>query len=317
MVRYSHGVVASPSEDHYRGALLGLALGDALGAPHEGGLLEKLLWRILGSTRNGLRRFTDDTQMSLDLAESLISCGDIDQDDIATRFSRSYRWDRGYGPGAARILKRIRSGKAWREASRSVYPTGSLGNGGAMRAPVIGLFFHRRPERLASAARLAAEVTHAHPLGMEGAALVAAATAAALDGADGRGILERAASAASSAEYVDAVALAGSWLDSRMMVSARDVRGRLGMGVTAPRSCVTAVYVAGRFLQEPLEALLTFLVEAGGDVDTVSAMASAIWGARNGVASLPPGAVGRIEDAARIGDIATQLFLRSRTLSSG
>jgi len=305
----------TPSEDHYCGALLGLALGDALGASHEGGPLARLLWRFIGSTKGGLRRFTDDTQMSLDLAESLLSCGDVDQDDLATRFSRSYRWDRGYGPGAAKVLKRIRSGKGWREASRSVYPNGSFGNGGAMRAPVVGLFFRRFPDHLASAARRSAEVTHAHPLGMEGAALIAEATAAALDGADGRGILERAASAASSAEYVDVLALARAWLDSRTTSSARDVRVRLGTGITAPRSCVTALYLAGRFLQDPLEALLRFVADAGGDVDTVGAMAGAIWGARNGYASLPSSVVRTIEDAARIGDIAMQLYLRSRTLT--
>lgn len=76
----------SPSADQYRGALLGLALGGALGAPHEGGPLERFLWRALGSTRDGQRRFTDDTQMSLDLAESRFACGDVDQDDLAARF---------------------------------------------------------------------------------------------------------------------------------------------------------------------------------------------------------------------------------------
>src|SRR5690349_18966772 len=120
--------------DRCQGCLLGLALGDALGAPYEGGPLERLLWRLSGRTRQGEMRWTDDTQMSLDLAESLAEKGALDPDDLAQRFARSYHWSRGYGPGAAKLLKRIACGADWREANRSVYPAGSYGNGGAMRA---------------------------------------------------------------------------------------------------------------------------------------------------------------------------------------
>src|SRR5262245_26195648 len=128
-----------PTKDQLTGCLLGLALGDTLGAPFEGGVLERFVWRLMGKTSSGLMRWTDDTQMSLDLAESLIERGTLDPDDVATRFAKSYRWSRGYGPGAAKILKMIRKGKPWKEASVAVYPSGSFGNGGAMRAPVIGL----------------------------------------------------------------------------------------------------------------------------------------------------------------------------------
>jgi len=104
----------APTRDRFEGCLLGLALGDALGAPHEGGLLERCVWRLIGKTRQGEMRWTDDTQMSLDLAESLIAGGAVDPDDLARRFAGSYRWSRGYGPGAARILKRIGRGADWR-----------------------------------------------------------------------------------------------------------------------------------------------------------------------------------------------------------
>jgi len=39
----------------------GLALGDALGAPYEGGPEERLAWKLLGKTRNRKLRYTDDT----------------------------------------------------------------------------------------------------------------------------------------------------------------------------------------------------------------------------------------------------------------
>lgn len=50
----------SPSVDQFAGCLLGLALGDALGAPFEGGWLERVLWWLIGITRDGAMRWTDD-----------------------------------------------------------------------------------------------------------------------------------------------------------------------------------------------------------------------------------------------------------------
>jgi len=310
-------VSMTPTEDQYRGALLGLALGDALGAPHEGGPLERLLWRFLGSTSEGLQRFTDDTQMAVDLSRSLITHGKVEQDDLAIRFSRSYRWSRGYGPGVSRILKRFRSGQPWREASRSVYAAGSFGNGGAMRSPVVGLYYHSRPGELASAARSAAEVTHAHPLGMEGAVLIARATAAALDDPGPRTLFDQAARVSTSAEFTTRIDRARTWLEAGEYVSAKDVRSTLGMGITAPLSCVTALYLASRFADAPFEELLAFAAAAGGDVDTVGAMAGAIWGARNGCSKLPRQLVARVEDAPMIGALAAELFATSLTQPGG
>jgi poly(ADP-ribose) glycohydrolase ARH3 len=163
------------------GSLLGLALGDAFGAPIEGGPLGRALWSVIGTTADGRLRWTDDTQMSLDLAESLISCRSVDQDDIARRFAQGYRWSRGYGRSTARILKLVRDGVHWRAAHTRVFRNGSFGNGGAMRAPVIGLFCAHDMERVAAHARETAVITHAHPLGQEAAVLVALATALALD----------------------------------------------------------------------------------------------------------------------------------------
>ena len=159
------------------GSVLALALGDAFGAPFEGRVLERAAWALFGK-KNGKRRWTDDTQMTIDVIQSLVACGCVDQDDLAQRFAHSYRWSRGYGPGAAKILKRIRRGQHWEEASRSVYRDGSFGNGGAMRAPVVGLFHAADSiDEIVRAARASAAVTHAHPLGQEGAALIALATA--------------------------------------------------------------------------------------------------------------------------------------------
>lgn len=98
------------NKDLFSGCFFGLALGDTLCAPFEGGILERALWRLIGKTRTGKNRYTDDTQMSLDVAESLCKNKGVNQDHLAETFAASYRWSRGYGVGAARMLKKIKKG---------------------------------------------------------------------------------------------------------------------------------------------------------------------------------------------------------------
>lgn len=153
-----------PTLDQFRGCLLGLALGDALGAPFEGGILERLLWRLIGRTWRGEMRWTDDTQMTIDLIESFLDSGQLDPDNLAQRFAKSYCWSRGYGPNAAKVLKRIARGIDWRLANVAVYRDGSFGNGAAIPAPILGLIYADRPDELMEVASLSAAVTHAHPI---------------------------------------------------------------------------------------------------------------------------------------------------------
>ncbi len=296
----------------FEGCLLGLALGDALGAPFEGGPFERLLWRLIGRTAEGRIRWTDDTQMSLDLAEALIANGRVDADDLARRFAAGYRWSRGYGPGAAKILRRVGRGADWRQASRSVYPEGSFGNGGAMRAPVVGLFFAARPSELREAARLSAGVTHAHPLGVEGAVLVAVATATALTTDDPFEILQAVAAGSQSPAYNERLGLAGKWLASDEAPDAREVRHRLGNGTAASASVVTALYIALRHLDAPFLDMLSFVRSCRGDVDTIGAIAGAIWGAASGMAGLPRELLPKLEQYERLKEVA--VALRERAL---
>ncbi len=304
--------------DRYKGCLLGLALGDALGAPHEGGPVERLLWRLIGKTRDGKMRWTDDTQMALDIAESLTTLGALHADDLARRFAASYRWSRGYGPGVARVLKRIARGADWRQANRSVFPAGSFGNGGAMRAPVIGLHYSGRLDELVAAARLSASVTHAHPLGMEGAVLLAFATALALRTSNPMEILQGTSANCALPPFTSRLAITAHWLQSGAEPTSRDVVRKLGNGIAASASCVTALYIALRFMGRPFQEMLAFIVDCGGDVDTLGAMAGAVWGAANGAAKLPQEQLEKIEQCDRLEAAASALHcLASRKKQSG
>jgi poly(ADP-ribose) glycohydrolase ARH3 len=301
--------------DRFEGCLLGLALGDALGAPFEGGPVERLLWRLIGTIAQGHMRWTDDTQMT---CESLVTKGEIDADDLAIRFARSYRWSRGYGPGTAKLLKRIARGVHWRDANRAIYPDGSYGNGAAMRAPVVGLFYADRPKQLTEAARLSAGITHAHPLAIEGAVLVATATALALATREPTEILHGAAASCKLQPFTTRLGLAASWLRASTEATPEptEVRKRLGNGIAASESCVTALYLAVRFISEPFEDMQAFVASCGGDADTIGAMAGAVWGAANGVSRLPGPELQRLEHRDGLSAVAAALHARQRDLSA-
>lgn len=294
-------------EARFVGGLLGLALGDAQGAPYEGGWPERALWRWIGRTQAGRRRWTDDTQMALDLAETLIARGEVDQDDLATRFARSYQWDRGYGPGAAKLLKRIRAGATWQEANRSVYPSGSWGNGGAMRAPVLGLFYAHDEPALLAAVMAATEVTHAHVMAVEGALLVAVVTAGVARGEGPLEALARARACVRKPGFRARMDIAEGWLRSGLRLQPRQVAAHLGNGITAETSCVTAIYLALANFRAPFTQLLEDARGCRGDVDTLGAMAGAIWGAAHGAGALPARLLEEIEDATRIADTGRAL----------
>lgn len=297
--------------DRFTGCVLGLALGDAMGAPREGGVLERLLWRCIGTTRRGEMRWTDDTQMSIAVMESLIAHGTIDSDDLARRFAAGYRWSRGYGPGTATLLRRVRRGGDWREENRRIHPEGSFGNGAAMRAPIVGLCFAAAPEKLEDAVYRSSIVTHAHPLALKGALVIALATAGVACGLATLELLELIRESCGSEEVLSRLWIASGWLASDSQVEVREIRRGLGNGIAAHESCVTAVYLALAYRDGSFLDMQRLAASLGGDVDTIGAMAGAIWGAANGVGGLPAEPLGRLEARARLVELADALYRRT------
>lgn len=293
--------------DQFVGCMVGLATGDALGAPYEGGPVERLVWRLLGKASGGCMRWTDDTQMTLDLANSLLSYSRVCQNDLASRFASSYRWSRGYGPGTARVLKQIRRGTSWEIASKAVYPEGSYGNGAAMRSAVLALFFANDEKRMLQSVRETSVVTHSHPIGIDAATMISLATSFLLHRIEPRELYARLIANASTSEIRDRLVLAASWYDSNACPTAREVVSRLGNGVSAQTSCPTAIYIAIRHLNQSFESMIAFAIACRGDVDTIGAMAGALWGASEGASKLP--AI-MLESHDEIVDIATRLFHR-------
>lgn len=295
-------------QDHFTGCLLGLALGDALGAKREGGVMARAVWWLLGITRPGLLRWTDDTQMAWGLARSLATHGDVEPEALAREWAREATWSRGYGPGALRTLKRIRRGMPWREAALSVFKEGSYGNGAAMRVAPLGLYYSDGEKRRA-AARATALITHAHPLGVEGAVVMAEAANLATKGDLST---SRLGDVCSEQAFMDRLSKLDALLQSDR--TPQEIARELGNGIRATESVISAMYVYMRFRHGPFQPLIDFVLALGGDTDTIGAMAGALYGAEHGEAALPSEHLGRLEAASELRQAAAALRRRSRSL---
>jgi len=273
------------------GAMVGCAVGDALGMPLEGWSVKRIE-RQVGSVRRMMPgrlpagSYTDDAQMTLALAESLLACGGVREEHLMGCFLRRFEPRRGYGPGTRRVLWLWRQGAPWQEAARAAFPEGSYGNGAAMRVAPVGIAFRRDPLRLREEARRASLLTHAHPWGWQGAVLQAMAVATALcwpGQLDPQAFLERLEPFAEG-PYQEALREVAQLL--RGEVSPQEVIHRLGNGVEAHRSVPTAIYCVLRHFQD-FEEAVSFAVGLGGDADTIGAMTGAISGALHGLGAIP------------------------------
>src|SRR5262249_19566628 len=115
------------------------------------------------------------TQMAIGVAETLIGHGEIIEARLCEAFVANYVPSRGYGRGARSVLEAMEEGRDYREVAEQYFPGGSYGNGAAMRVAPVGLVFRDDPRKLAEQARASALPTHRHPLGIEGAQLLALA----------------------------------------------------------------------------------------------------------------------------------------------
>lgn len=267
-----------------RGSLLGVALGDAVGARYEGMTADYIQRQVpsLESLAQAPDRelwYTDDTQMTIGVAEVLVSQGNVSMDALYRQFVANYDPQRGYGRGARHVLE---AGELrYAEVAASVFPGGSYGNGAAMRVAPIGVCLHQDDDLLWDQAMQSALPTHVHPIGIEGAQLLALAIAW-----------------ATRTETFDREALFGLLLSraqhevyrrklevARTMVDPSDL-DLLGNGIEAQESVITAI---ASFALAPDDYLTAVgrLILLGGDTDTLAAMAGGLSGAWVGEDGLP------------------------------
>lgn len=177
--------------DRFRGALLGMAVGDALGAPLEG-LTSQQVRAFYGQVTgfvDGVRAwrrksfrwklrglYTDDTQQALVLAECLIRFGRIDPSWVAQTYlalasprGAYLGAHRGVGTRFRQVIEDLERGVPPEECGQD-----SPGIGAAMRIAPLGLFYRDRPHGLLDAVLEASLITHRDIRSLAGAYAVAA-----------------------------------------------------------------------------------------------------------------------------------------------
>lgn len=287
-----------PAAARFRGVLLGTAVGDALGLPAEGLSPRRARRLFPGPWRHRLvagRGFvSDDTEHALFVAQSILA-----HPAAPDRFARRLAWClRGWllalpaGVGFATLRSILRLWVGVPPHRSGVF---SAGNGPAMRAPVIGVFFASQEAAMTQYVERSTRITHTDPRALTGAAAVARIAARSAGRAadapptpDELAALLAPDTARPDEEWrtlTDAVVQA-----ARQNLAVKELAQRVGLqdGVTGYiyHTVPVAAYAWYRHFGD-FRATLSTVLDCGGDTDTVGAVAGALAGAVVGEDGIP------------------------------
>lgn len=299
----------------FLGSMLGVALGDSIGEAmfdigEEQSDVDEYLVESFISLIPTLS-YTDDTHMTIGVAESLIACQGFEGAHMAQRFISNYHdepW-RGYASGPPTVFEMIETGESWNKASAHIFPGGSFGNGAAMRVAPIGLYFWDRHAELTETVYHASRITHAHVLGIEGATLQAMAVALAVNEnptqiLDKQSFISQLLSFTVQEEFYDKISKFDELLENPD--DKKNVIAQLGHGVEAFNSVPVAIFA---FLAncQSFASTIAYAVSLGGDTDTITSMAGAISGAYLGINAIPVGWYRTLENREYLLSLARKL----------
>ncbi|WP_328724731.1 ADP-ribosylglycohydrolase family protein [Streptomyces sp. NBC_00259] len=272
------------SADRADRAVVGSAVGDALGAPFEFGLAGGYTARFpdgVGEMCGGggwdPGEATDDTQMAVLVGESLIERGGLDPADMFQRFRRWAAGDpKDIGLQTEQVLG---GGEPWDLAAALHFQVNdrAAGNGSLMRAATSAVYFagEGREATMAAARRIAA-LTHGDRAAWEGTAVLHELIRVALDGGDPLGAVPDALAGVHGDHRERwASVLAPGWHPDDATEFNGAVWPCLGSALWALRTSAS------------FEESLGTAIDLGGDTDTVAAVTGAPAGAVHGAAAIP------------------------------
>jgi len=308
------------SRDSIEAILFGAAIGDALGWPVEFmGLGEiKAKYGPQGIQElPDLALVTDDTQLTIALAEGLLDAGveaDLDaQMNAAGR--RFVTWlqrqsDPAYSraPGVASMKgsTQFERGVPWRESGG----LDSKGCGAAMRVSSIGYLYQNDPVRLHEVAAASAMITHRHPTAIASAVGAAFAVKLALDGAPVGRLLHDVHEATNgiSDEFSDTLLRVGQ---VGGLADEEGAMRHIGAGWVGDQAVALALYCVIRYPND-FAGCIRRGANLTGDSDSVASIAGGISAAYLGLEAIPADWRNRVEGAGDLSNLSARLAAARR-----
>lgn len=313
-----------------RGAILGTAIGDALGMPIEG-LKPAVIKKYYGEIKSycspnkkcyslhNLKRgqWTDDTQLMLAIGESIIERGHIDYVDIISRHA-NISDHRGWGKATTNSIQRYMSGYSWNNSGE----VDAAGNGPPMKIAPIGVLYGL--EKIDDFEMLSIVINISRMTHKDARATVAAILQTELIGAAIRfGIgglklkLEQLYTRANSLERVFyglnynrkmlSTKIYKSINLARSGVIDSIIREEIGTGAFVNQSYAFICAMLYKYLDDPINCIEK-TINQGGDCDTTGAMVGAVVGAIHGYKAFPYRWKRSLEDKQRLITLADGLW---------
>lgn len=292
--------------DRYRGSLLGLACGDALGTTLEFKPPGTFAWvtDIVGGGPFNLQpgQFTDDCSMALCLAESLVQKRGFDAKDQMDRYMRW--WQEGYlsvkgycfdiGITCCAALSAYR--KTGDPFAGSTDPL-TAGNGSLMRLAPIPLAYRANPELAVHYAGESSRTTHGAPAAVDACKFYAALIVGALEGRSKEDLLSPDFFTGSLVPEIREIA-EGSYKQKNPPAIAGT-----GYVVKSLEAALWAFYRSDTFEKGALLA-----ANLGDDADTTAAVYGQLAGAYYGAEAIPAAWLGKLAMHDFISEMADPLF---------
>lgn len=281
--------------------LVGMAVGDALGMPFEklNGIVHPDLSGWDGKYKPGTwhklpaGHWTDDTEMAVCLAESLIARMTYDLDDVAKRYCAwAQGTPHGMGGTTKTAMRLLSEGFNPTETGQPFEHADKVGSGTAMRIAPLGLFCRSTPYSLNAWAPMDARITHVHDEATAASLAVShGVRLAVMKGMDDpvtwlTEISKFVAAQVDPSKVGERIFHAASCLKSGLHPEALVELGIAGRHGNAWQITVSALYCAA-FHWTDYQTAVFQAVSLGGDCDTRGAITGGIMGARCGLDKIP------------------------------
>jgi len=296
-------------------ALLGAAIGDSLGVFAESKLhnYQPLLdWdgkTYLGSEHHDLKpgEYSDDTQLSRALAESLISCNGFNPDDVSKKYVELFTSNtiRGYGKSTLFAINNLIAGKHWSESGC----VGSVGNGTAMRVSPLSIWYRDDLPSLIKAVKIDSAITHVSEEAEAGALAIALSAYYAVNN-DTQDLLNKIVPNLPESKVKSSLYSLGALIEAEN-ISPQSALSILGTKCDVRQTVPAVLYCFHKFdnYQNGCETI----IRAGGDTDSNASILGALYGAKYGQIHFSEYHIKNVEDSSKLITLDSQLYNRSGT----